>query len=49
LPRAEFDRVFGAFLGELVQRLERQVAPHRARLSGDMVRFWDRVVARCRA
>jgi hypothetical protein len=48
LPKAEFEKVFRPFLNELADRLGRQIGTHQERMSDDMMRFWKRVVERCR-
>lgn len=48
LPKEEFEKVFRPFLSELADRLGRQIGTHQGRMSDDMMRFWKRVVERCR-
>ena len=48
LPKGEFEKVFRPFLSELAVRLGRQIGTHQGRMSDDMMRFWKRVVERCR-
>ena len=48
LSRADFERVFRPFLGELTEKLRSQIAVHRDRLSEDLLQFWERVVKQCR-
>jgi hypothetical protein len=47
LSKAEFEKVFRPFLGELADKLGRQIQAERPRLSAEMLHFWERVVARC--
>jgi hypothetical protein len=49
LSKGEFEAVFRPFLRELAGRLGQQIDTHRNRISKDMMRFWERVVERCRA
>jgi hypothetical protein len=48
LKRAEYDHIFISFLRELVDRLDREIQPHRHHIATDVTAFWDRVVQRCR-
>jgi hypothetical protein len=48
LPRPEFERIFRPFLSELTETLSRRIDAHRARVSDDVLSFWERVVERCR-
>jgi len=47
LPRAEFEKVFRAFLRELVAKLDAQVDQQPVQASSDVRDFWKRVVERC--
>lgn len=47
LPKPKFDEIFGSFLKELADKLQRQVDMHRDRVSEDLIQFWMRVVKRC--
>lgn len=47
LPKAEFEKVFRAFLRELVGNLDAQVAQLPAQGSADVRDFWKRVLERC--
>jgi hypothetical protein len=48
LSAATFEGVYRPFLAHLAAQLVDHVDPHRARLAGDLVGFWDRVVDQCR-
>ena len=48
LPEPEFQKVFRPFLSELAERMERDLKPHRTRISADVMGFWTRVVEQCR-
>lgn len=49
LPKAKFEEVFRPFLAGLTRKLEPVVLANRSRISGDTLRFWERVVKRCQA
>ncbi len=49
LMKAEFDSIFRPFLSELAAKLHRQVETRGDLLSEEIMRFWKRVVERCRA
>ncbi|HYD48552.1 MAG TPA: hypothetical protein VEB21_09400 [Terriglobales bacterium] len=49
LPKVDFDEMFRPFLVRLGDKLERQVGPHRERVSEELMEFWGRVLGRCRA
>ena len=48
LTKAEFAKVFRPFLKELAEKLDGQIEPHRAQVSEDVSKFWNRVLERCR-
>lgn len=47
LPKAEHEKIFRPFLGELANKLQQQVETHRDRVSEDLMQFWERVVQVC--
>ena len=48
LSKREFKKVFRPFLRELADKLGRQIDTHHNGVSEDVMRFWERVVERCR-
>jgi hypothetical protein len=48
LAKAEFATIFRPFLGELAERLGREIEEHRDRMSVQVMAFWEQVVQRCR-
>ena len=48
LPKAQFSRVYRAFLRDLVVELDERVRGCRERIGKEMLGFWDRMVERCR-
>lgn len=48
LSKREFGKVFRMFLRDLAERIGREIEPRRGRMPRDLMRFWDRVVQRCR-
>ena len=48
LRTAEFEAVYRPFLAELAGSLRARVELHRDHLSEDLLKFWNRVVKRCR-
>jgi hypothetical protein len=47
LPKAEFEKVFRSFLGDLANKLRQQIETHRDRVSEDLMHFWERVLEQC--
>jgi hypothetical protein len=48
LPKAEFEKAFRSFLGELANKLGHQIETHGDRVSEDLMHFWERVLEQCR-
>lgn len=48
LPELDFKKIFDPFLDQLVGELDVQVRRNGHRLGRDVLRFWERVVQRCR-
>jgi hypothetical protein len=47
LPKAEFEKMFRSFLGELANKLRQKIEARRDRVSEDLMQFWERVLEQC--
>lgn len=47
MSKAEFEKVYQAFLRDLTVKLQQRAGQERALVSADIRQFWDRVIQRC--